>query len=183
MRSAAFFILLGSASLSAASSDRSAPISCETLLQTALTGGRVLTSESIPAGGFVPPGATNPNASAPFTSLPAFCRVTLRLTPSSDSDIRAEVWLPQSGWNHKLQVSGNGGLGGAMPYGPMASSVRDGYAAAGTDTGHVGGNADFVPGHPEKLVDFGHRAIHETTVTAKTITKAHYDAPPDGSAQ
>jgi len=178
MRIAAIFILLGSASLSAAPSTDSAPISCEALAQTAVTAGRVLAAEGVPAGAFVPPGATNPNASAPFKTLPAFCRVTLQLTPSKDSDIRAEVWLPQSGWNKKLQVSGNGGLGGTIPYGPMAASVRAGYAAAGTDTGHVGGNADFVPGHPEKLVDFGHRAIHETTVTAKSITRAHYDAAP-----
>lgn len=177
MRIAALLVLLGSVSVSTAHAE-SAPINCEALSKTTLAGGTVLSSELIPAGGFVPPGATNPNAGAPFKTVPAFCRVMLQLTPSKDSDIRAEVWLPQAGWNHKLQVSGNGGLGGALPYGPMAASVRDGYAAAGTDTGHVGGNADFVPGHPEKLIDFGHRAIHETTVTAKTITKAHYDAAP-----
>ena len=168
MKIAALFVLLGSASLSAGDSAPPAPIACEALSQTGLPDGRVLSSESIPAGAFVPAGATNANASAAFKTLPAFCRVTLRLTPSTDSDIRVEVWLPQSGWNRKLQVSGNGGLGGTIPYPAMAASVRAGYAAAGTDTGHVGGNADFVAGHPEKLVDFGHRAIHETTVTAKS---------------
>jgi len=178
MRIAALFVLFASASLGAAPSAPPAPIACDAVAQTTLPDGRVLSSESIPAGGFVPPGATNANASAAFKTLPAFCRVTLRLTPSTDSDIRVEVWLPQSGWNHKLQVSGNGGLGGTIPYPAMAASVRSGYAAAGTDTGHVGGNADFVAGHPEKLVDFGHRAIHETTVTAKRIAAAHYDAPP-----
>jgi len=178
MTIAALFVVLGSASLAAGDSAPPAPLACEALSQTNLPGGRVLSSETIPAGAFVPAGATNANASAAFKTVPAFCRVTLRLTPSNDSDIRAEVWLPQSGWNRKLQVSGNGGLGGTIPYPAMAASVRAGYAAAGTDTGHVGGNADFVAGHPEKLVDFGHRAIHETTVTAKTIAAAHYDAPP-----
>ena len=86
--------------------------------------------------------------------------------------------MPQAGWNRKLQASGNGGLGGAIPYPAMAASVKAGYAAVGTDTGHVGGNADFVAGHPEKLVDFGYRAIHEMTVAAKTVVAAHYDAPP-----
>jgi hypothetical protein len=43
----------------------------------------------------------------------------------------------------------------------MAASVKAGYAAAGTDTGHVGGNADFVAGHHEKLVDFAYRAIRD----------------------
>src|SRR5437763_4459768 len=155
-----------------------APRARESLAQMKVTNGRVLSADSVHAGAFAPPNAANANATAPFKTLPAFCRVTLKLTPSSDSDIRVEVWLPQSGWNHKLQASGNGGLGGAIPYPAMAASVKAGYAAAGTDSGHVGGNADFVAGHPEKLVDFAYRAIHEMTVTAKTIVTAHYDALP-----
>ncbi|HEX4346624.1 MAG TPA: tannase/feruloyl esterase family alpha/beta hydrolase, partial [Vicinamibacterales bacterium] len=58
----------------------------------------------------------------------------------------------------------------------LAAAVRAGYAAVGTDTGHTGGNADFVPGHPEKLIDFGYRAIHEMTVAAKSLVQSHYDA-------
>ncbi len=65
-----------------------------------------------------------------------------------------------------------------MPYPALAAAVKAGYAAAGTESGHVGGNADFVPGHPEKLVDFAYRAIHEMTVSAKTVVAAHYDARP-----
>ena len=68
-----------------------------------------------------------------------------------------------------MQAVGNGGLGGSIQYPALANAVKAGYAAAGTDTGHVGGNADFVVGHPEKLVDFAYRAIHEMTVTAKTV--------------
>jgi feruloyl esterase len=34
-------------------------------------------------------------------ALPAFCRVALTLKPSSDSDIKVEVWLPATGWNQK----------------------------------------------------------------------------------
>ncbi len=113
-----------------------------------------------------------------FKTLPAFCRVTARLTPTPDSDIRVEVWLPLSGWNRKVQAVGNGGLGGAIAYPALAAAVKAGYATAGTDTGHVGGNGDFVPGHPEKLVDFAYRAIHEMTVSAKTLVAAHYDARP-----
>jgi feruloyl esterase len=168
--------LLGAATLDALNAAAPAPIACESLAQTNVTNGRVLSAESVAAGALALPNATTANATAAFATLPALCRVTLTLTPSGDSDIRAEVWLPQSGWNHKLQASGNGGLGGAIPYPAMAASVKAGYAAAGTDTGHVGGNADFVAGHPEKLVDFAYRAIHEMTVAAKTIVTAHYDA-------
>ena len=153
------------------------PIACESLVQVPLTNGKATSAETIAAGAFVPPGG-RPSAIGPYASLPAFCRVMLTLTPTADSDIRVEVWMPVAGWNRKLQGVGNGGLGGAMPYGPLADGVRAGYATAGTDTGHVGGNADFVPGHPEKLVDFAHRAIHEMTVAAKALVTAHYDGRP-----
>lgn len=155
-----------------------APIACESLVQVPLTNGTLLSAESVHTGAFAPPGATNPSAVSAFKTLPAFCRVTARLTPTPDSDIRVEVWLPLSGWNRKVQAAGNGGLGGTIPYAALASAVRAGYAAAGTDTGHVGGNGDFVPGHPEKLVDFAYRAIHEMTVSAKAVVAAHYDARP-----
>jgi len=155
-----------------------APMACESMGQVKLSNGLVLSAESVPAGAFTPPNANNAAAAAGFKSLPAFCRVTLKLTPSADSDIRVEVWLPLSGWNHKIQAAGNGGLGGTMPYLALATAVKAGYAAAGTDTGHAGGNADFVPGHPEKLVDFAYRAIHEMTVTAKTVVTARYDTRP-----
>ncbi len=140
--------------------------------------GTITSAETVPAGAFRVPSSTNAAATNPFSTLATFCRVTARLTPTPDSDIRVEVWLPLSGWNRKLQAVGNGGLGGTIPYGPLASAVQAGYAAVGTDTGHVGGNADFVQGHPEKLVDFAYRAIHEMTITAKTLVAAHYDARP-----
>jgi tannase/feruloyl esterase len=178
MRIAASIALFYAATLGAANAATAAPIRCESIAQMKVTNGQVLSAEAVTAGAFVPPGATNATATSPFKTLPAFCRVTLKLTPSSDSDIRVEVWLPQSGWNQKLQASGNGGLGGAIPYPAMAASVKAGYAAAGTDTGHIGGDADFAIGHPEKLVDFGHRAIHEMTVAAKAIVAAHYDQRP-----
>jgi Tannase and feruloyl esterase. len=154
------------------------PIACESLVRVPLTNGTLISAESVPAGAFAPAPPLNASAAAVFSTLPAFCRVTARLTPTSDSDIRIEVWLPISGWNRKVQVAGNGGLGGTIPYPALAAAVKAGYAAAGTDTGHVGGNADFVPGHPEKLVDFAYRAIHEMTVSAKTVVAAHYDARP-----
>jgi len=154
------------------------PIACESLKQVPLTNGTLISAESVPAGGFTPPGPTNGSTATAFSNLPAFCRVTAKLTPTPDSDIRVEIWLPLSGWNRKVQVAGNGGLGGTIPYPALAAAVRAGYASAGTDTGHVGGNADFVAGHPEKLVDFAYRAIHEMTVSAKAVVAAHYDARP-----
>ena len=122
MTIAALLVLLGTATLDASNAATPAPIACESLAQAKVANGRVLSAESVQAGAFVPPNATNPNAAAAFKAVPAFCRVSLQLTPSSDSDIRVEVWLPQSGWNRKLQASGNGGLGGTIPYPAMAAS-------------------------------------------------------------
>jgi len=177
MKTAAVIALLGAMALGNLSA-APAPIACESLAQMKITNGRVLSAETVQAGAFTPPNTRNANGAAAFGTVPAFCRVSLQLTPSSDSDIRVEAWLPKTGWNHKLQASGNGGLSGAIPYPAMAASVKAGYAAVGTDGGHVGENADFVAGHPEKLVDFGYRAIHEMTVVAKTVIAAHYDAGP-----
>src|SRR5205807_2646929 len=100
------------------------------------------------------------------------------LKPSGDSDIKIEVWLPASGWNGKFEAVGNGGWAGIIALPAMAAAVQRGYATAGTDTGHEGGTAVFALGHPEKLADFGYRAVHEMTVKAKSIVTAYYgDAP------
>ena len=106
--------------------------------------------------------------------LPAFCRVMVTLTPTSDSDIHTELWLPVSGWNGKFMAVGSGGWGGSIAYDGMADALRRGYATSATDDGHTGGSASFVVGHPEKFVDFAYRAEHEMTVEAKTLIKAYY---------
>jgi feruloyl esterase len=115
---------------------------------------------------------------AAFATLPALCRVAATARPTPDSEIKLEVWLPEDAWNGRLQSVGNGGWAGSIGYGAMAGALADGYATAGTDTGHEGSNPDFVPGHPEKLVDFGSRAIHEMTVAAKALARAYYESAP-----
>jgi len=178
--SVAFIALLG-ASNAASRIVAAAPMACEALGRMTIANGTVTSAETVQAGAFTPPGARNGQAAEAFKTLPAFCRVALRLTPTPDSDIHVEVWLPLSNWNRKLEAAGNGGLGGTMPYPALAAAVTAGYASTGTDTGHIGGNADFVPGHHEKLVDFAYRAIHEMTVTAKAVVTAHYEQPPSRS--
>jgi feruloyl esterase len=116
-----------------------------------------------------------------YASLPAFCRVAATLTPSSDSDIKVEVWLPAAGWNGKFQAVGNGGWAGSISYPALAQALAAGYATASTDTGHAGNSGAFALGHPEKLVDFGYRAVHEMTVQAKAIVDAFYGTAPSVS--
>jgi feruloyl esterase len=112
----------------------------------------------------------------PAATVPAHCAVKVTAKPTSDSEIRIEVWLPAEGWNGKYQQVGNGGWAGAVPTGSLATAVRRGYAAAGTDDGHDKDSpgASWAIGHPEKLIDFGHRALRETTVQAKAIIRAFY---------
>ncbi len=114
--------------------------------------------------------------------LAPFCRVAGSIRPTPDSDIRFEAWMPSSGWNGKFQGVGNGGFAGTIVYGGLGGAVKAGYAAASTDTGHGAGSggidASWALGHPEKIIDYGHRAIHETTVKGKAITTAFYGSSP-----
>jgi hypothetical protein len=151
-----------------------AAATCESLSTISLPNTTIAKAESVAAGAFTPPGGQ------PMSKLPAFCRVTGSIKPSNDSDIQFEVWMPASGWNGKFEGVGNGGFAGSMTYAGLAAAVSRGYAAAGTDTGHRAGTTDgaWALGHLEKMVDFGYRAIHETAVDGKAITKAFYgDAP------
>jgi feruloyl esterase len=149
---------------------------CEELARTALPGAKVTLAEQRPAGAFeIPKGAAA--FGPPTMSLPAFCRVAATLTPSADSDIKMELWLPEN-WNGKFMVVGNGGWSGAVSYSAMAEPLARGYAVASTDTGHEGGRGTFAFGHREKLVDFAWRAVHETVVKGKALTIAFYGSGP-----
>ena len=101
-------------------------------------------------------------------------------SPSSDSEIKIEVWMPAAGWNGKFHGQGNGGFAGEISYRGLGLAVLQGYASASTDTGHAapGTDARWALGHPEKIIDFGYRAIHEMTVVAKSAAKAFYGEAP-----
>jgi feruloyl esterase len=153
---------------------------CDSLAALALKDATVTRVQLVAAETFSPPAgqqATGPRVNA-YKDLPEFCRVAATLTPSSDSDIKVEVWLPANGWNGKFQAVGNGGWAGTISYAALADAVRAGYASASTDTGHVGAGGAFAFGHPEKLVDFAWRSEHEMTVKAKAIIQAFYGSAP-----
>jgi feruloyl esterase len=137
-------------------------------------------AETVGAGEFkMPEGAMRPGQPPPnLRNMPAFCRVAATLAPSKDSDIKIEVWLPASGWNGKFQAVGNGGWNGNIVYPSLARALGHGYATASTDTGHSGPSGSFALDHPEKLVDFGYRAVHEMTVKAKALIAAYYGGGP-----
>jgi feruloyl esterase len=135
----------------------------------------ILKSESVSVPAFI--GGPGPGGVAVFAP---FCRVQGVIKPSADSDIKFEVWLPPAAaWNDKYQGVGNGGFAGSFPYSAMSRALEAGYAVSSTDTGHTdstGAQLDtrWAVGHPEKLVDYAWRAIHDTALISKAIVKAYY---------
>lgn len=150
---------------------------CDDLINLKLDHTTIASSESVPAGTFSPP------YGPPIENLPKFCRVTGVIKPTSDSYIRFEVWLPAEGWNGKFLGVGNGGFAGSIGYGALGDDLKRGYATAGTDTGHEADAADasWAFHHPEKVIDFGYRGLHETTVNAKAVIQAFYSEAPKHS--
>jgi feruloyl esterase len=114
---------------------------------------------------------------AASASLPEHCRVEGNIGPGT---IGFAVQLPSS-WNGGLYHAGGGGFVGAIPSG-NAGLVK-GYATCATDTGHKGGGLDasWALHNPQAVVDFGYRAIHVTTATAKKIARAYYGGAPHRS--
>ncbi len=153
--------------------------SCERLSRVALPNAKITLAQFVAAGTFTPMTPVTQwmgSDAALYKALPAFCRVGIEARPSSDSEIKIEVWLPVSGWNGKFQGRGNGGFAGEIDYHALAVAIHEAYATAGTDTGHAasGTDARWALGHPEKITDFGYRAIHEMTETAKIVIHDFY---------
>jgi feruloyl esterase len=146
------------------------------------------------------PGTFPPNSPSNPT---AFCRVTATLTPTSDSTINIEVWLPETSWNGRFLGIGGGGFQGPITnteYGELATGIGLGFATAISDlgTGSSGCNTNYCGsagnmgnplaivsgdpptpstglfGHPERIKDFGYRAIHLMTVRGKEIVQHFY---------
>jgi len=149
--------------------------SCEQLAAAALPNATITLATTVDAGAFVPPGASA-GARQAAAGLPAFCRIAATLKPAPESDIKMELWMPAN-WNGKFQAVGNGAFTGSIAYPAMMTALRRGYATASTDTGHEGDTASFATS-ADKLVDFGWRAVHETTVVSKKLVTGYYEQAP-----
>ncbi|CAN5344003.1 tannase/feruloyl esterase family alpha/beta hydrolase [soil metagenome] len=116
---------------------------------------------------------TTTRAPSVIDDMPAFCRVLATATPTKDSSIDFEVWLPlHSVWNGKLVSTGNGGYSTVPSYTDMAYALKQGYAVVGGDTGHVEDDMLWGVGHPEKIFDWSSRSVHAITVAGKKIVSA-----------
>jgi hypothetical protein len=154
---------------------------CTNLQQLPLDQAHVVSAEVVGPGTFVaPPRPTGPAEQvALYKQLPAFCRVKIEATPTPDSKIEIEVWLPAANWNRRLQGIGNGGFAGEIDFEGMARALDSNAATAGTDTGHFadGIDASWALHHPEKIADYGWRGIHQMTEQAKSVVAAYYRSP------
>jgi feruloyl esterase len=151
---------------------------CESLRSLSLPDTTILSATLIPAGPFTP--APTPAAPKPQTvQVPVdACRVAGLIKPA----INFEVWMPAAGWNGKFQGIGGGGFAGLIIYGGnFMTALRNGYATASTDTGHNTPGGSWAMGHPELIVDFAYRAVHEMTVKSKEIVKTFYGNAPSRS--
>lgn len=150
---------------------------CDQLIGLKLPNTTITIATTVADGSFVQPTPPLPFAQSPgYENLPAFCRVAATISPVADSEIKFEVWLPAEGWNGKFMGTGNGQLRGTIFYWNMVDPLQRGYAVANTDRGHEGEGSDwsFAIGHPEKLIDYSYRAVHEMTVKSRAIIEAFY---------
>src|SRR5262245_62006401 len=161
---------------SATSATTGSGTACASLAALTIPTVTVRSAAPVAAGPFTPPGTQT------SLTLPAFCRVEATARPTNDSDIRFEVWIPPAdAWNGKLEGVGNGGYSGAINYASMAAALRRGYAAASTDTGHIGDDMKFGQAHPEKLIDWAWRSVHVMTDAAKLMVRSHAGRLPEHS--
>lgn len=161
--------------------------SCEHLSGVKIPGATITLAQKVAAGFAAPPSPISrvdpSTVSELYRSRRAFCRIAAAAKPTPDSNISIEVWMPVSGWNGKLQGIGDDGFAGSIDYRQLVTAVNHGYAATATDTGHTGSPIDaaWALGHPERVVDYGHRGVHEMTRVAKAVVQAFYARAPQHS--
>jgi len=167
----------------AASSHAAKPGQGDAQSCAALAGKTIAPDTQIQSAEYMPDGST---VGTTMVSIP-FCRVVGVATPTSDSHIGFEVWLPpQAQWNGKFQGEGSGGSAGAISAGAMLEALNAGFATVSTDNGHItdttqangGSEQTWALGHPEKMLDFAFRAMHVSTVAAKEVVRSFYGKRP-----
>ncbi|HEY9238360.1 MAG TPA: tannase/feruloyl esterase family alpha/beta hydrolase, partial [Burkholderiaceae bacterium] len=138
---------------------------------TVTTGDSTVTSATAVAAGANVGGSVVPAA---------MCRVQGIARPSSDSEIKWEVWLPQTAadWKGRMKVNGTGGYAGSTPYPRLAQDIGDGFVTAGSNMGHDGGeSATWTLNRPEKVKDWGLRAHYSVATAAKALSAAYFATP------
>jgi hypothetical protein len=151
---------------------------CQKLASLVLPGRQITSAVQAHAGIFQTPDGENYNA-------PDFCRVRGIARPTTESEIKFEVWLPRKiEWNGRFYQHGEGGGGGAINYGALVGFIRNGAVGVATDDGsqNVCRDSDAsLLSQPQKFVDLWYRALGETTRSAKELIRAYYGRAPSFS--
>lgn len=110
----------------------------------------------------------------PLKNLPPRTVAHLLLQPARGSNINVQLYLPDpEAWNGRFVGLGNGGAAGSINPQGMARLAVEGFAAANTDMGTAPDDLSGV-GNREVWKDFGFRATHLMTATAKKLIRAFY---------
>ena len=146
---------------------------CEAFLGATDDTATVVSAVGFPGGSLTLPDGTT------AANVPAFCKLAILITPTPDSTINVDLWLPSATWNHRFLGMGNGGYAGSTEtfYPDMLFRLENGYAVAETDMGtapSASGNGMSLIGHPEKWIDFGYRATHLMTTVSKDFVQGFY---------
>lgn len=148
---------------------------CAGLLRLGLPHAQITSATVVAPGAFHEPGGDSPHHG--YADLPGFCRVHGYSAPVPGSRIGFEVWLPLGHWSGRLHMVGNGAYDSKIYWAQMADRIRQDDVGVATDTGHQGGALTFGIGHPERIIDWGQRAVHESALAAKLVTRAYFGSP------
>ena len=168
-------VIFGTASMQMAKSQKG--MTCAELAALSFSDVTISSTELVPAGQLVVPGSFN--TPPKVYDMPEYCKVAATLKPRSDSEIKMQLWLP-TGWNGYYMTAGGSGWAGDIQNQDMIPAVQNGFATMNTDTGHSGGAGTWIF-NEDKLQDYAGRAIHESTVLSKKITKMFYGKAPKAS--
>ncbi|HKR28629.1 MAG TPA: tannase/feruloyl esterase family alpha/beta hydrolase, partial [Acidobacteriaceae bacterium] len=149
---------------------------CATLLRLRLPHAEISSARVVAPGPFRQPD-DNPQG-RDYSDLPGFCRVHGFSHPVPGSRIGFEIWLPLGHWSGRLHMVGNGGYDSEIYWAQMADRIRQNDVGVATDTGHQGDELTFAVGHPQRIIDWGQRAVHESVIAAKQVTRAYFGTPP-----
>jgi Tannase and feruloyl esterase len=152
--------------------------SCERLASSTLPNTTITSAQSVAAGSFRPPQPAGGAPAAPFSDLPAFCRVVAS-TRLLNSDVKFEVWLPAQGWTGDFLPAGSSFWGGPIPFARMREVLKTGAVTVGTNLGIEGFNGpSFVMDHPEKLENLRMDPLNAVVERAKTLMGSFYGSGP-----
>ena len=146
----------------------------QTHAQVAGTFAPAMTCESLKTASLADARITDVVAVTPSAPGGPHCRVSGVI----GKEINFVALLPTT-WNGRFLMGGGGGLVGSVDN-QAAAEVNNGYATAGTDTGHQGTplQGGWALGNEERRINFGSLAVHRTTETVKALIQAYYGKAP-----